>query len=88
YSISYADGTLTVTQASLIVTADDKSKTYGSANPTLTVSYGGFVNGDTETVLTTAPTVTTTAVIGSPVGTYPIAASGAAASNYAITYAD
>ncbi|WP_394364546.1 MBG domain-containing protein, partial [Flavobacterium nitrogenifigens] len=64
------------------MTADDKSKIYGSSNPALTVSYSGFVNGDTETVLTAAPTVATTAVTGSPVGTYPIAASGAAASNY------
>ncbi|KAF2340444.1 MBG domain-containing protein, partial [Flavobacterium nitrogenifigens] len=85
---SYVEGTLTVGQASLIVTADDKSKTYGSANPALTVSYSGFVNGDTETVLTTVPTVATTAAIGSPVGTYPIAASGAAAPNYSITYSD
>ncbi|KAF2340144.1 MBG domain-containing protein, partial [Flavobacterium nitrogenifigens] len=88
YSISYADGTLTVTQASLIVTADDKSKPYGSANPALTVSYLGFVNGDTEASLTTAAAASTTATASSPAGTYAITASGASSPNYSISYAD
>jgi len=37
-------------------------------------------------VLTTQPTVTTTATISSPMGNYPITASGAAANNYSFTY--
>ncbi|WP_394364547.1 MBG domain-containing protein, partial [Flavobacterium nitrogenifigens] len=41
------------------MTADDKSKPYGSANPTLTVSYSGFVNGDTEASLTSAGAAST-----------------------------
>src|SRR5205823_5879797 len=51
YTISYVDGTLTVTPASLTVTANDTSKQYGAANPTFTVSYGSFVNGDTPSDL-------------------------------------
>ncbi|KAF2341813.1 MBG domain-containing protein, partial [Flavobacterium nitrogenifigens] len=39
YAITYADGTMSVTATSLMITTDDKSKAYGSANPTLTVSY-------------------------------------------------
>jgi hypothetical protein len=52
----------------------------------LTVSYSGFVNGDTAASLTTAPTVTTTGLATSPVGTYPITASGAVDANYTIGY--
>ncbi|WP_036670901.1 MBG domain-containing protein, partial [Pedobacter borealis] len=59
---------------------------YGTANPTLTVTYTGFVNGDTNTSLTTQPSISTTAVTGSGAGTYPITASGAVSSNYSISY--
>src|SRR5205814_1109880 len=86
YSISYVAGTLTVTPAALTITAGDKAKFYGAANPALTASYTGFVNGDTTASLTTPPTVTTTATSSSGVGTYPITASGAASANYTFTY--
>jgi hypothetical protein len=78
--------TLTVNPAALTVTADNQTKAYGAANPTLTVSYSGFVNGDTAASLTTPPTVSTTATTASPVGTYPITASGAVSANYTISY--
>jgi hypothetical protein len=51
YSINFVKGTLTVTKADLTVTADNKSKVYGAANPTFTASYSGFVNGDTATAI-------------------------------------
>ena len=39
--------------ATLTITADDKTRAYGQANPALTYSVSGLVNGDTaETVLT------------------------------------
>ena len=38
YNFVYVAGTLTVTKATLTVTADDKSKVYGTANPPLTVN--------------------------------------------------
>src|SRR5262249_57265083 len=85
YTFTYVNGTLTVTAAPLTITANDKTKTYGAANPTLTVSYAGFVNGDTPASLTTPPSISTTATAASGAGTYPITASGAVASaNYAI----
>jgi hypothetical protein len=59
---------------------------YQNSNPTLTVSYAGFVPGDTAASLTTQPTVTTTATTTSPAGTYPITASGAVDANYTISY--
>ena len=37
----------------LTITADDQTKVYGAALPTLTASYTGFVNGDTAASLTT-----------------------------------
>ena len=86
YTISYVAGTLTIGKTALTITADNKSSTYGSPIPTLTASYSGFVNGDTQASLTTAPTLSTTATSSSPVNTYPITASGAVDNNYTISY--
>ena len=88
FTASSGSANLTVTPAPLTITADDQSKVYGAALPTLTASYTGFVNGDTAASLTTAPTIFTTAtaashVSGSP---YAITASGAVDSNYTISY--
>ena len=55
YTFNYVAGTLTVTKAVLTVTADDKTKVYGTANPALTVSYSGFVGTDNASSLTTQP---------------------------------
>ncbi|PKB16498.1 MBG domain-containing protein [Flavobacterium sp. 5] len=91
YSFTYAAGTLTVTKASITVTADAQSKTYGAANPALTVTYTGFMNGETLATsgITGSPSVTTTATGSSAVGTYPIsvAVGTLASSNYSFTYA-
>lgn len=78
--------TLTVNKANLTIKADDKSKPQGDPNPALTVSYTGFVNGESATVLTTPVTISTTATTSSPAGTYPITVSGATATNYNITF--
>jgi hypothetical protein len=86
YSLTIVPSTLTVTPAALTITANNQTKVYGSANPSLSVSYSGFVNGDTTSVLTKSPTVSTTATVSSNVGSYAITPSGAAAANYAITY--
>lgn len=80
--------TLTVNKAPLTITAEDKTRDQGAPNPALTVSYSGFVNGETASALTTPPTITTTAQQNSPAGTYPITASGAAADNYTISFVD
>jgi hypothetical protein len=75
-----------VEPAPLAVTADDKSRTRGRPNPPLTASYAGFVGGDIEADLDSPVVLTTTAVPTSPVGVYPIFASGTADANYAITH--
>jgi len=84
YTLTLNDGNLSITPAALGVTADDKTKIYGSANPVLTISYTGFVNGDDSNAIT-EPTITTTANTGSDVGNYPIELAGGTASNYALT---
>ncbi|MHB8286055.1 MAG: beta strand repeat-containing protein, partial [Caulobacteraceae bacterium] len=88
YAISYVAGNLTVTPAALTITADNQTKIYGAAIPTLTDSFSGFVNGDTAASLSTQPTNTTTATATSKVSgnPYAITASGAADSDYAISY--
>jgi YVTN family beta-propeller protein len=86
YTITHVNGTLTITRAALTITADNKSKVAGAANPPLTATYTGFVNGDTAAQLDTPVTLATTATTSSPAGAYPITASGAADANYTITH--
>jgi gliding motility-associated-like protein len=70
----------------LIIKTDDKTRAYGEPNPTFTAAYSGFVNSETPTVLTTLPTITTTADVTSPAGKYPITIGGAVANNYTFNY--
>jgi pectin methylesterase-like acyl-CoA thioesterase len=88
YTLAYTNGTLTVEKAKLMVTADNKTKVYGSANPELTFGFAGFVNGETSSVLTSPVIASTTATALSGAGSYAIAASGGAADNYSLTYVD
>jgi gliding motility-associated-like protein len=78
--------TLTVMPALLTVIANNASKVYGSVNPTFSVTYSGFVNGDGIAQLTTAPTIITTATTTSNAGNYSITATGAVAANYSFSY--
>jgi hypothetical protein len=85
---STANATADITPAALTIFADNKTKTAGLPNPTLTATYVGFVSGDGTNSLTTQPTLSTTAIDSSPAGTYSITASGAVATNYTISYSD
>jgi MBG domain (YGX type) len=87
YTVTFAAGTLTVTPAALLVTAENKSRVYGAANPPLTAAFAGFVNGDTEASLDTPVSLSTTADAASPVGPHPITAAGASDANYTVTFA-
>ncbi|HEX7490991.1 MAG TPA: MBG domain-containing protein [Candidatus Limnocylindrales bacterium] len=100
YTFTYADGTLTITaRPVLTITADNKSKVFGAANPALTYHVTGLIDGDTAVTpakadevtpaaiaLTTPPTCVTTAVDASPVGNYPISCDGAVSAKYDIQY--
>ena len=84
YTINYVPGILKVDKAPLIITAENKTKVYGTANPTLTYTYSGLVNGDLATI--TWPTIITAALPNSSVGVYPIIPSAAIDPNYTISY--
>ncbi|HNH59109.1 MAG TPA: MBG domain-containing protein [Cyclobacteriaceae bacterium] len=86
YTFTYVNGTLTVNKAVLQVTADNKSRAYGATNPSFTISYSGFVNGETAAVIDTPPTASTTAGLTSNAGTYPISPSGGTDNNYSFNY--
>ena len=86
YSSAPASVAIIVKPAPLIVAADDKIKVYGTANPPLTSSYFGFVNGDTQNSLATQPLFTTAATTGSGTGAYAIVPGGAASPNYTISF--
>ena len=87
YSFVFVSGTLSITPASLTITANNAGMMQGTEVPPLSVSYSGFVNGDSPASLTTQPMVTTPASPFSPAGAYSIVAGGASAPNYAISYA-
>jgi YVTN family beta-propeller protein len=72
----------------LIVTANDKQRNVGEANPPFTYTVTGTtVNGDTyATVLTGTAQFATTAEASSPPGTYPITVSGLVSANYVIDF--
>jgi hypothetical protein len=60
-----------ITRATITVTADNKSRTYGAANPAFTVTYNGFVGTDDTNVLVGAPALSTAANINSPANDSP-----------------
>lgn len=72
YNLVFSNGTLTVTQAALMVKADDQTRTYGGTNPPLTFSFSGFVNGDGTNIVSGSPVLSTAADTNSAVGTYAI----------------
>jgi len=88
YNGATASVVIDVSKAPLTIKADNKSRPYGQPNPPLTATYTGFVNGDSAASLDAQVVLSTTANGGSPVGNYPITASGAADANYTISFAN
>ena len=74
YLVTTNAATLSVTQAVVTVTAASLSRSYGATNPTFTVSYVGFTNAQTLATSGTSgsPTLTTTALTNSAIGSYAI----------------
>jgi len=77
-----------VTKAILIATANNQSIEEGYSIPTLTISYAGFVNDDSEADLDVIPTTSTAADGSCAIGTYPIIITGGSDNNYDYTYVD
>ena len=67
YAVTINNGTLTVTPAALVVTANNAARLYGDPNPAFTGSIAGIKNGDNITATYSSP-----ATPASPIGTYPI----------------
>jgi sugar lactone lactonase YvrE len=86
YGNATGTGKLTIAGAPLTITANNAIYLQGGVFPTLTVSYAGFVDGQTQTVLTGTLKITTTATTSSAVGNYPITPSGQSSTNYVITF--
>lgn len=86
YDFDYVDGTLTIMKRSLTVTSPDYERTYNENNPEIKLSYTGFVNNETENVLTQKPTAAFAASKTSDVGVYPTLISGGEADNYDFVY--
>lgn len=85
-NVTFVSGVLTVTKAMLTVTADNCTMTQGGQMPELTLSYSGFKNDETASVLITRPTASCVATTESNTGDYEITVSGGEAQNYDFTY--
>ena len=87
YAVTINPGTLTVTTAQLTVTVANATRVYGDPNPAFTVSFSGFINGDTAAVVSGSPNCTS-ADPTAAVGTYPIVCTQGtlAATNYVFVF--
>src|SRR6185369_5378344 len=90
YASATAQQLLTINRAALTITAKDTSRAYNAADPAFSVAYSGFAYGETESSLAGAPALSTTAIISSPLGSYPItpAIGNLASNNYAFGFAN
>ena len=74
--------TITVNKAQLTISADNKHRNIGEANPEFTLSYSGFKNNDNENVLDVLPFISCEADENSQAGIYNITLSGGKDNNY------
>lgn len=87
YAASPVVNTLTVAKAPLTIVADDVER-YEGESVRYTLTYQGFVNGDTEDDLADLPQILCVADESSPAGTYPIRLVGGSDRNYEYTLQD
>ena len=78
--------TFTITKAPLTISANSYEIFEGDKIPEFTVKYDGFVNKETEAVLTAKPVLSCNATATSKPGDYTISVGGSKASNYNITH--
>ena len=83
--VTFVSGTLTITKAPLVATAEDFVITQGNALPKFSATYKGFKNGEDESILKTQPVFETSATEKSEPGEYSIILHGVAADNYEVT---
>ena len=78
--------TFTIAKAPLTISADSYDIFEGDKIPVFTIKYDGFVNNETEAVLTAKPIVSCNATATSKAGDYTISVGGSKAANYNITH--
>ncbi|MFM9889677.1 MAG: YDG domain-containing protein [Rickettsiales bacterium] len=88
YNFIYTAGDLVISRQTLTVTASNQSIIYGNAVPTGTLSYSGFVNGETASNLISAPSVTSGLSGVQTVANYPAnyTVAGGVSGNYTFSY--
>lgn len=88
YDITAVNGTFTIKKATLTVTADNKTATYGDKAPKYTVSYNGFKFTDNAESLGGTLAFDCKYQQFSDKGEYTITPKGYTSDNYDITYVD
>ena len=84
--VTLVNGTLTITEAPLTISVGKYTRREGEENPDFKLTYSGFKNNETESVLSKLPIVSCTASASSVPGLYPVTVSGAEAQNYNFLY--
>jgi len=84
--VNISSFSVAIAKASLTVSVGNYDMYEGEAVPQFSINYSGFVNNETEAVLTTKPTVNCQATASSKAGEYTISISGSKADNYNITH--
>jgi hypothetical protein len=84
YDLTFVGANFEITPATLTVTANDQTKTYGEADPTFTFSYDGFVFEDNGSSITEPTCAVATPHVN--VGTYNIVCSEGESANYVFDY--
>jgi filamentous hemagglutinin family protein len=88
YTITYTDGTLSITPAPLAIRANDASRLLGQPNPPFGATITGFRLGQGLTDLSGTLGFATPAVPASPPGAYAVTPFGVSSLNYAVTFVD
>ena len=90
YTLAQPTTVADITAVQLTVTADNKTRPYGYANPTLTATITGFVGGETSAVLSGSAELSTSATGASAPGGYTITAAVGtlSATNYTFSFVD
>lgn len=86
YSVSFLNGTLTITPRTLVASVGNYSRVYNEDNPYFEVKYDGFVGNEDENALSSKAIASTSATKTSDVGTYTISVNGGSAHNYQLAY--
>jgi len=86
YAVTTTGATLSITAAPLSIAVVNVSKQYSDPIPPFSVTYDGFVLGETPAVLSGTVVFSSAVTPATAPGQYPIAAGGVSSPNYAIQF--